>query len=93
MLLVWAPSCWLVCVPGCLEVIHVYLLGWKNKDNMRTDVIKRTLVPEGTLAHKTKVVLTQYGREGAMAGLEVRAEQKQNSAIKPAFYKDLALVV
>lgn len=23
-----------------------------------------------------------------MAGLEVRAKQKQNSAIKPAFYKD-----
>lgn len=56
-------------------------------------MIKRTLVPEGTLDHKTKVVLTQYGREGAMAGLEVRAKQKQNSAIKPAFYKDLALVM
>lgn len=27
-----------------------------------------------------------------MAGLEVRAKQKQNSAIKPAFYKDLVPV-
>lgn len=64
----WALSCWFVCVLGCLEVIDVYLLGWKNEDNMcaRTDVIKRTLVPEGTLVayldHKTKVTGEQ--REG-----------------------------
>lgn len=55
-------------------------------------MIKRTLVPGGTLDHKTKVALTHMAGREQWQGLEVRAKQKQNLAIKPAFYNDLVPV-